>query len=296
MLKQVNIILNLKQNAIEVKDIEYDLDDNSILVQIRHTLIDTREGMDCFLTLNEVNENSFYYGYMSIGEIIHIGNNVHYCRKGMYILLPAIYQKFIIISEHDKQRLSQTIFHVLPFDLDADVVQALFYPLLGIAIALIEQLQEDGETCVTLLGCHALGGILMKLCNLNNISCEVVLGNKDVNTLFVEENGGKITAFCEELLENEQKVIILERFVELEHIEQSDSEKYINVNEFIEEEYGNCIWNNRYIQSSIEELLENHDIDILDMIGQHVHAESAEENYRDICEGKYQGKLLVYDW
>lgn len=296
MLKHDNIILNIEQNTIEVQETKYDLDEKSILIQIKHTLIDTGEGIDYFSVLNEVNRNSFYYGYISIGKIIDIGTDVHYCRKGMYVLIPATYQKFVVISEQEKQRLSGTMFYILPDNFKADVIQALFYPLLSVANALIERLLEEGIVRITLVGCHIFGGVLMKLCRLNEIACEVILGTKDVSKSFVNENGGKIAVLSEDLLEDAEKIIVIEALAGLEFIEESDSEKYINVNEFVEKEYGTCIWKDRYIQSSIEEILRNDDIDVSDMIGQHVHAEAAEETYRYICEGKYQGKLLVYDW
>lgn len=296
MLKQDNIVLNLENNVIEVETVRYDRDEKSIFVQVKHTLIDTSEGMDCFSGLNKVNENPFYYGYISIGEVLEAGNNVHYCRKGMQVLIPATYQKFIVISDHEKQRLSRTIFHVLPDSFNADVIQILFYPLLCAANALIEQLKETETVNITLAGCHAFGGILMKLCRLNDISCEVILGTKDVSPFFVEQNGGRTITLSEDLLEKAEKVIILEKLSELKYIKVSDSEKYIHVNNFIEKEYGTSFWRNSYIQTNSEEILKNHDIDVSDMIGQHVHAEAAEETYRYICEDKYQGKLLVYDW
>lgn len=295
MVKKDNIILNLEKNAIEVAETKYDLDENSILVQIRHTLIDTREGMGCFSALNRVNENSFYYGYISIGEIIDIGKNVRYCRKGMNVLIPAVYQKYVVISEQEKQRLNQIIFYVLPDNLGADLVQALFYPLLSVANAIIEHLKEDGTARIILAGCYALGGILIKLCMLNDISCEVLLGTKDVSKLFVEGNGGEITTLSG-LSESREKVIIMETLAGLEYSQQLDNKRYINVNKLIAEEYATCAWMDCYIQSSNDEILRNYDIDVSDMIGQHVHAEAAKETYSDICDGRYQGKLLVYDW
>lgn len=295
MGKQDNIILNLEKNAIEVAETKYDLDENSILVQIRHTLIDTREGMRCFSALNRLNENPFYFGYISIGEVIETGKNVHYCRKGMNVLIPATYQKFVVISKQEKQRLSHIIFYILPDNLDVDLVQALFYPLLSAANAVIEQLKEDGTVRIILAGCYAFGGILIKLCLLNDISCEVLLGTKDVSKLFVEENGGQITTLSG-LSESREKVIIMETLAGLECSEQLEDKRYINVNKLIAEEYATCVWRDCYIQSSNDEILRNYDIDVSDMIGQHVHAEAAKETYSGICEGRYQGKLLVYDW
>lgn len=296
MVKQDNIILNLEHNTIEVNPMEYDLDKDSILIQVKHTLIDTRAGMDCFSSLNKINENAFYYGYVSIGEIIDVGADVQYCRKGMCVVLPATYQKFIVISEQQKQSLSNIMFRILPESLNVDVIQTLFYPLLGVANILIEWLQEEEITEITLVGCHALGGVLMKLCQLNEISCKVILGAEDVSKAFVEENGGSVTTFSEESLEDSNTLILLETLDSLEDQEYLQSNEYIDVNMLLEDEYGSGIWKNRYIQSTILEVLENHDIDVSDMIGQHVHAEAAEGTLRDIREGKYQGKVLVYDW
>lgn len=296
MVKEKNIILDLNENVINVIDFDSELEENSIIIQIKHTLIDTGEEMSCFSVLNQVNENPFYFGYISIGKVIAVGENVQYCREGMYVLLPATYEKFLIVSEQEKEQLGKAIFHVLPANLEADVIQSLFYPLLGVADALIEKLQEDGVEAVTLIGCHALGSILLKLCNINGITCNVVLGSRDVSTDFVEENGGMVLEFSEDLLENADKILVLEELQEKVDITQLDSQKYINVNQFLEDEYGDFVWNDRYIQSNIEEMLDYQEVDVSDMIGQHFHAESAQENYQNICENKYLGKLLVYDW
>ncbi|HHV28107.1 MDR/zinc-dependent alcohol dehydrogenase-like family protein [Acetivibrio mesophilus] len=266
---------------------------NSILFRNLFTLAGTSSTIQAHSNL-ETFTIPGHINYSSVAIVEENGMNCNQLKEGNRVLLTAQYSKFF--SFNTMENLRNNMLCLLPEDMD--MVNALFIPLLCKAISLCN-LRNSISDRVLMLGCDIIGLMMIMLMNLEGIRPVVVLDKCEYKHDLLRKKGVSDILdihsihLNQELKKFETVFVISQPNEEIDELAEYESyDKEIiycsNMNT------KNCMAHDTRMNAI--ELLENSDIYVKDLIACHVHAEHVNQVFNDICENKYSGKALVYDW
>ena len=174
-----------------------------------------------------------------------------------------------------------------------------FIPLICSAISLADEIESLDVEHVVLLGSGLFGAVLVKILKIRGIYVKIIVSENDVKADILKKNGATVTILEEntllnEVIDPEQEVICLDTNICLElNRKHKDWMNEISFYKFsdLSEEY-KC----RGIREEAISLMENDEIDVSDLIAQHVHGEYILDTMSLLEKNFFFGKALIYDW
>jgi len=244
-------------------------------------------------------------GYVSVGRIEATGSACVHFSAGDLVLMPVLYSKYCVLQPEQIRALSQKLLKKLPAAIDP--VQALFAPVLSLALYLVRQMTDTRRGPVILLGGGLLGAVLLRVLWSGDIQPIIYLSEDERPTDWWLENGAR-EVFCDEAqipayLPGEVRTIFtLEHSAQAERVRsmlmgvQSKHVPALSVHSPSYGVNGSRPWLLHDALGEAIELLCRGEQNFSDLIGQHIHAEALVQAYASICSGEYLGQALVYDW
>jgi len=245
-----------------------------------------------------------HFGYASVGIINDVGEGYLQFEPGMLVVLSPKYSKYIKVNNVRELNKDESYFNVIPKDLDK--VDATFIPLVSLALTLYQNIENiNDKKRIILLGCNIVGIILLKLLVTYGEVATVILDNDVIKPDLLIESGAESVfnygdSIPQDLINNAGNIFVLSNSPWASNIQNSFLEvnPYCNFVQF-QNNYSinnTCSWRHHDTINLAIELLKEERLNVKDLIGQHVHAESALDTFHSIKKNVFGGKVVVYDW
>ena len=260
---------------------EFELEDRDVLLKTQFTLV----GTDKCNTVPVVNHYDellpMHKCYYSIAMIEAVGNSVGEYQKGEMVLLNSTMAKY---SKHniDNNRLYR-------IKGDMNSVNMTFLPLVCSALSLCNELEYDDGERVILLGSGLFGAILAKLLVKREKEVIILTKKEDIKKSVLERIGAKVQLIeegCIGDIKEDDIVICIDQDV----YEKVNSALNLYSFDDLKNEY-------QYADLRGEAMsILNEEIEINDLIAQHVHSEFIDNTLKMLSENVFFGKAIIYDW
>ncbi|PJI06524.1 MULTISPECIES: hypothetical protein [Clostridium] len=236
--------------------------------------------------------------YSSVAIVEEVGDDYKNIDIGSVVLISPYMNKYIKLKKLQKLKKECIMFDEISKNID--LVDATFIPLICKAIDICNDISMSDSKELIVLGCDLLGVIIVRLLKRIDIHPIIIIDNNDIKQEILKKSGAKYIIY-----KNQYKLKSINKNVK--NIINLTSEKWAqeiqrNIQNNIDQvKYYNC---NSEINRSLSHdnkinavsLLASGELNVTDLIGQHVHAEHISDTIKAIRNNDFLGRALVYDW
>ncbi len=286
----------------EVYTFQEQTPDHGIIVRNLFSLTGTRHEETLLASLPQALDLPLHPGYVSVGRVEHVGKYCQHFSEGDEILLSAQYGTYVA---YDHVQPSSTSVELLrKITCTSDPLHNLFIPLVSLAIYLVEQIQDSQREGIIFVGCGLLGAVLLQVLplKLGEVNISVYRDGTDLKEEWLRGHGvDKVITIPHALPTQNAKESIVYIFTSSLWGNEALSSSILNGAVCISalyqmEDRMHFPWLDYDIVGEAVNILQTESINLLDIIAQHVHADSVQQTYRDIMSSRHHGKAIVYDW